>query len=253
MCCTTRIGGSGAASSGKTWLSACGPPVEMPITTHGGTCGRGRHRGRPASPPRCRGRPAPAGAGASRGRRRRPSRAPHPALRRGQHLGDQQVAAGAHLAELVLLRLGQEVDGAQLQRLERHLGPFLRQGADHHHRHLVHGQNRRQRLQARDLRHLDVQRDHVRPQPRGLRHRLAAVARHARPPRSPATSRACPTAAAASAPSRPRSAHAPVRHPTCSLARGSPRYASSETRVPSGGTSRSASPASSTPAAGRTA
>ena len=32
MCCTTRIGGMGAERSGRIWLSACGPPVEIPIT-----------------------------------------------------------------------------------------------------------------------------------------------------------------------------------------------------------------------------
>src|SRR5271157_2830488 len=32
MCCTTRIGGMGAVKSGRMWLSACGPPVEIPIT-----------------------------------------------------------------------------------------------------------------------------------------------------------------------------------------------------------------------------
>ncbi len=33
MCCTISTGGIGAVNSGRTWLSACGPPVEMPITT----------------------------------------------------------------------------------------------------------------------------------------------------------------------------------------------------------------------------
>src|SRR5271157_889175 len=32
MCCTTKIGGMGAVKSGRMWLSACGPPVEIPIT-----------------------------------------------------------------------------------------------------------------------------------------------------------------------------------------------------------------------------
>src|SRR5271166_5843787 len=32
MCCTTKIGGMGAVRSGRMWLSACGPPVEIPIT-----------------------------------------------------------------------------------------------------------------------------------------------------------------------------------------------------------------------------
>ena len=30
------MGGNGATKSGKTWLSACGPPVEMPMTIHSG-------------------------------------------------------------------------------------------------------------------------------------------------------------------------------------------------------------------------
>src|SRR5271157_1382305 len=32
MCCTTKIGGMGAVRSGRIWLSAWGPPVEIPIT-----------------------------------------------------------------------------------------------------------------------------------------------------------------------------------------------------------------------------
>ncbi len=107
------------------------------------------------------------------------ARAADAALRGTQHLGDQQVAAGAHLRELVPLGLGQEVDRAQLQGLQCHLGPFLRQGTDHHHRYLVDGQDRRQRIQTRDLRHLHVERDHVRLEPQRLDDRLAAVAREA--------------------------------------------------------------------------
>src|ERR1700677_3363264 len=30
------MGGNGGTKSGKTWLSACGPPVEMPMTKHSG-------------------------------------------------------------------------------------------------------------------------------------------------------------------------------------------------------------------------
>ena len=33
MCCTTRIGGMGGTRPMNAWPRACGPPVEMPITT----------------------------------------------------------------------------------------------------------------------------------------------------------------------------------------------------------------------------
>ena len=176
---------------------------------------------------------APAGRAARRGRGtmvgagREAAAAPRaadPALRGGQHLGDQQVAAGAHLGELVPLGLGHEVDRAQLQGLQGDVGPFLRQGADHHHRHLVHRQERRQRLQARDLGHLDVERDHVRLEPQ----RPAAPPRGRRAPcrrpRSPAPSRAGPTAAGASAPSRPRSGRAPGRASRLRCSRSADRH-----------------------------
>jgi hypothetical protein len=98
------------------------------------------------------------------------------ALGGGQDLGNKQVSAGTHLGKLVPIRLGQEVDRAEFEGLKRHISPLLSQGADHDHRRLVHGQERRQGVQARDLGHFDVQRDDVRLEPRCLKHRLATIA-----------------------------------------------------------------------------
>ena len=113
-------------------------------------------------------------------RRRRATPEPADAALGGrQDLGDQQVGTGAHLGELVPLGLGHEVDGAQLERLERDVGPFLGEGADHDHGRLVRGQQQRQGLEPRDLGHLDVERDHIGLEPDGLQDRLPAVARHA--------------------------------------------------------------------------
>ena len=140
-------------------------------------------------------------------------------------------------AKLVSLGLGQEVDRAQLQGLQGHVGSFLRQGADHDDGRLVHGQEGRQCLQARNLRHLDVERDHVRLEPDGLKHRLTAVARRADDLDLRRRAAAGPTAAGASAPSRPRPERAPApgsdRAPAYSrfhsraLGRTLPRWASS--------------------------
>ena len=100
---------------------------------------------------------------------------PNAALSGRQDLGDQQVGAGTHLGELVSLGLGHEVDRAQLQRLERDVGSFLGQGADHDHRRLVGGQKQRQGLQARDLGHLDVERDDIGFELDRLQDRFAAI------------------------------------------------------------------------------
>ena len=159
MCWTTRIGGMGAVRSGRTWLSACGPPVEIPITRQIRADGEADGLVVDGSAG-LSGRSAGAGLGraVSLGLLR-PFRivssvsylsketwygeSAGPALGGGQDLGDQQVGAGTHLGELVALGLGHEVNRAQLQRLERDIGPFLGQRADHDHRRLVGGQEQR--------------------------------------------------------------------------------------------------------------
>ena len=83
MCCTTRIGGTGGPRPVNACPRACGPPVEMPITTRsvaeveeaavaGGELVRA----------------TAAGTGGGRG----DARSADPALGRGEHLADQQVA-----------------------------------------------------------------------------------------------------------------------------------------------------------------
>ena len=60
-----------------------------------------------------------------------------------------------------IARLGHEIDGADFQRLERHLGAALGQRRDHDHRHRPQRHDLAQERQAVHVRHLDVERDHV--------------------------------------------------------------------------------------------
>ncbi len=113
------------------------------------------------------------------GRRRGAANSPDAALGGGQDLGHEQVRMRAHLGKLVALGLGHEVDRSELERLERDIGAFLGERADHDHGRLVGGQQERQRFQAGNLGHLDVERDHVGLEPDGLEDRFAAVARRA--------------------------------------------------------------------------
>ena len=109
--------------------SACGPPVEIPITMHGA---------RGPSPTGRRGRRGPRGEARRprRGRRRGRGRADAGSARRRGPWRPAGRAERLQLGELVPLGLGQEVDGAELQRLEGHVGPFLGQRADHDDRGL---------------------------------------------------------------------------------------------------------------------
>ena len=108
MCCTTTIGGMGGQRR-ITRASACGPPVEIPIAI----------------------RPSPEGVSAADERsgrldRTRPRFAAvpeHPAFRGAEDLGDEQVARGPDLGELVLGGLGQVVDGAEFERRRVILAP----------------------------------------------------------------------------------------------------------------------------------
>ena len=177
--------------------------------------------GAPAEPPRrCRCRrstPMPGGRRACRTRLRAAlprTVAAWPAARRGRRTrlcaaARTLATSRSRLARISLSwfrsGLGMKSNGAQLQGLQGDVGSFLCQGADHDHRRLVHGQERRQCLQTRDLRHLDVERDHVGLEPRRLKHRLAAIARRAHDLDLRRRAAAGPSAAGASAPNRPRS------------------------------------------------
>ena len=58
-------------------------------------------------------------------------------------------------------RLGDDLDGAQLQRPDRRVGTLLGQGRDHDHRHGVQPHQMVEKGQAVHARHLDIQGNHI--------------------------------------------------------------------------------------------
>ena len=70
-------------------------------------------------------------------------------------------ASGADAVGDAELRLGDEVDRAELERAQRDLGAALGQRRDHHHRHRPQPHQPGQEIEAVHARHLDVERDHV--------------------------------------------------------------------------------------------
>ena len=184
-------------------LSACGPPVEAPISsTRGGVAGIGRSAiGWPA-------RRAAAGLTAAARCRRRPGCAAQMAV--PQALGaqaeladflDQFAAEGRRAGDFaVAVRLGDIVGGAERQRAQADLGvaPRQRRGHDHDQVALLREQQR-QRGDAVELRHVDVEHHHVGIGALDLVDRLAPGAQRgdqlrgpAPPPPSARTGRARP-------------------------------------------------------------
>ena len=119
--------------------------------------------------------------GGRRARSGGPARGVRPpgSRRGGQHLRNQQVSAPTQLGKLVLFGLGHAVKCAQLERLQRDVGPLLRERTDHHDFNTTKREQERKRLEPRDLRHFHIKRDHIRAQPRGFEYRLAPVGRGA--------------------------------------------------------------------------
>ena len=91
------------------------------------------------------------------GARRMPTRARAARL----HLGLQLGGEPGHAVGDVAGRLGDEIDGADLERLERDLGAGLGQRRDHHDRHRPQRHDLAQERHAVHVRHLDVERDDV--------------------------------------------------------------------------------------------
>ena len=134
-------------------FSASTPPVDAPIATI-------------LSRMDCRGRSR---RGATRGAaaRRTPTRASGGGLDLRLQLGGE---AGHRVGDIGR-RLGDEIDGADLERLKRDLGAGLRERRDHDHRHRPQRHDLAQERDAVHVRHLDIERDDV-----GIE-RLDAVAR----------------------------------------------------------------------------
>ena len=80
-------------------------------------------------------------------------------------------------------RLGDAVDGAELQGVERRLGALAGQGRDHDHRHRPQPHDLLEELEAVHVRHLDVERDDVRIERLDRLARLERIAARRRPPR----------------------------------------------------------------------
>jgi hypothetical protein len=97
--------------------------------------------------------------------------------RRSEHFGNEQVSACANLGKLISLGLGKKIHGPELKRLQGHFGAFLGKRTDHDHGRILNGQERRQCLQARDLGHLDVERNYVGLELHSLKNRFSAVPR----------------------------------------------------------------------------
>ena len=108
-------------------------------------------------------RPAPAAR--PRARRRRPAAAA--AGRRSCALAAMRILSVMSSASWLQavghadLRLGDEVDRAELQRAQRHVGAALGQRGDHHDRHRPQPHQLAEEVDAVHARHLDVERDHV--------------------------------------------------------------------------------------------
>jgi hypothetical protein len=92
-----------------------------------------------------------------------------------QDLGNQQVTARSDFGELIAFGLGHEINRPELQGLQGDIGPFLSQSADHQNRDLMDRQEGWQCVKARDLWHLDVERDHVGPESRRLKDCLTTI------------------------------------------------------------------------------
>ncbi len=100
--------------------------------------------------------------------------APDAGSGRGLHLVLQLAGQGRHLVDDVVRRLGDEIDRADLKRLERHLGADLGERGDHHDRHRAQRHDLAQEGHAVHERHLDVEGDDI-----GMK-RLDALARDVR-------------------------------------------------------------------------
>ena len=144
MCCVIRIAGLSGGRGWSTSRIASVPPVDAPTITSFSELESGRRS---------------AGAGAAAGACGAGARS----LARGgaDLVGDdlgvfEQAVADAQLG------LGDEVDGAQLQRAQRDFAAALGQGRHHHHRHGPQAHQLFKEVQPVHARHFDVQRQHIR-------------------------------------------------------------------------------------------
>ena len=137
MCCATITGqGNPPGNCGRTISSAAGPPVEVPIRTKpgGGSVSRSS-RARDARRARLRGWRTDAGAAQLMpDALAQPQGRADARLGRGAHLLDQHRPQPVDLQGHRAARLGDEIDRAELDRLERRLRAGFRQRRDHHHR-----------------------------------------------------------------------------------------------------------------------
>ncbi len=185
MCCVISTGTRG---SRPRWLemtvvSACGPPVDEPISrTRGGTAGNGAQLDRRRK--RCswaragarmsdRGGPLQRSDGASFSRT-----APAATAAEHAHLLDEVMAEGRRGGDAaVAFGFRNVVGGAERERLEADLGVAARQRRRHDHDEVtLLRQQQRQRRDAIELRHLDVEDDDIGIDPLELVDRIAAVA-----------------------------------------------------------------------------
>jgi hypothetical protein len=96
---------------------------------------------------------------------------------RADDLADQLLAHRREIGGDLAVGLGDEIDRARCQRLERLLGAGHGVRREHHHGDAVLPDDRAHRLGAVHLRHVVVHRDHVGLERRRLAHRVDAVAR----------------------------------------------------------------------------
>ena len=169
MCCAITMAGQSAGSATSSSRIASVPPVEAPTAMMRSVVRSIRARracGRQDGVGRMFGRTARRPTGALRARTRAP--AATRILARISSLKSLQRSGEVDLG------LGDEIDRAQLQRLERGLGAAFGQRRHHDHRHGPQAHEIGEESQSVHARHLDVQREHVRI---GL---LDALARHER-------------------------------------------------------------------------
>ena len=161
-----------------TVLSACGPPVEAPISSTRGANRRQRPQhdvARSAARRRgARARVGGAGFAAATGRAgvRRSRLARRPSWRIFSISSRRKPLRGGDFARRGRLR--DVVGGAERERAQGYLGIAARHGGGHDHDEIaLLGQQQRQRGNAVELRHLDVEHHHVGVGALDLVHRLA--------------------------------------------------------------------------------
>ena len=164
MCCATTSPGHPAGTRDRTLAMASVPPVDAPIasTVPGAHAEAAQARGRLRLWLR---------------RRLYGSRRTQPGRRRGTHLARQIVPQLAHRVRPARLR--QHVHGAIFQRPESRRAGWLRQTADHDRRQRMEMHQLLQKRQPVHARHLDIQRQHIRPQRQDLVPRHVGIRRRA--------------------------------------------------------------------------